>query len=83
MSPSIRILVANRKLCLTFKSRTKETYIGDPVIVESYRVGEDFRAPGARIHSNVHDIALFSIGVMKYIYVPEELFFDGMMKCHN
>lgn len=64
-------------------SQAVKTYIGSPAGAKSFRAGEDFRAPGARVYSNIHDMALFSIGVMHHVYVPEELFFDEMIQYHN
>ena len=48
-------------------SQAVKTYIGYPVGAESYRAGADFRAPGARVYSDIHDMASFSIGVMNHI----------------
>jgi CubicO group peptidase (beta-lactamase class C family) len=60
-------------------SELVKTYIGEPVGAASYWAEKHFRAPGARVHSTVHDMALFSIGVMNNVYVPDELFYGEMI----
>jgi CubicO group peptidase (beta-lactamase class C family) len=58
-------------------------YIGKPVNALSFRAGKDFRAPGARVYSAVEDMALFSLGVMNFTYVPEEMFYNEMIQYTN
>lgn len=58
-------------------------YIGRPMGAPSYWAEKHFRAPGARVHSTIKDMALFSIGVMNHIYVPEDIFYHKMIQYHN
>jgi len=60
-----------------------KTYIGKPVEAPSYWVEKHFRGPGARVHSTIKDMALFSLGVMNHVYVPEDLFYNEMIQYHN
>ncbi len=60
-----------------------KTFIGEPVGASSYWVEKHFRGPGARVHSTVKDMALFSIGVMNHTYVPEKMFYEEMIQYHN
>jgi CubicO group peptidase (beta-lactamase class C family) len=58
-------------------------YIGSPVGATTFWAENHFRAPGARVHSTVEDMAKFSIGIMNHLYVPEELFYKEMIRYQN
>jgi ankyrin repeat protein/CubicO group peptidase (beta-lactamase class C family) len=64
-------------------SEAVKDFIGKPVNALSFHAEKHFRAPGARVHSTVEDMALFSLGVMNFIYVPEEMFYNEMIQYTN
>ena len=53
-------------------------YIAAPVVAPSYWAEDHFRAPGARVHSTVADMARFAVGVFDHVYVDEEAL-NGMI----
>ena len=55
-------------------------YIGDPVGATSFLATQHFTAPGGQVHSTIHDMALFSIGVMNGQYVSDGSLYDVMFK---
>jgi len=66
----------------SYSDAVKE-YIGRPVGATSYWAEKHFRAPGARVHSTVEDMARFALGVMNHAYVPEEMFYGEMVQYHS
>lgn len=51
--------------------RMVKEYIGNPVGATSFRARRHFTAPGAQVHSTIHDMALFSIGTMNGRYASD------------
>ncbi len=63
---------------LSFDQLVKN-YIGRPVGASSFWAQDHFRAPGARIFSNIKDMALFARGVVNNIYIPENVLREQVM----
>ncbi|MCP4723654.1 MAG: serine hydrolase [bacterium] len=55
-------------------------YIGKPVGANSFWAQKHFRAPGARIYSNIKDMALFAKGVTQNVYLPEKILYGQVVK---
>lgn len=49
-------------------------YVGNPVAASSFWAEDEFRAPGARVHSTPEDFARFAWGVINHSYMNEEDF---------
>ncbi|MFC1492767.1 ankyrin repeat domain-containing protein [candidate division KSB1 bacterium] len=58
-------------------------YIGRPVGATSFWAQKHFRAPGARINSNIKDMALFAKGVMQNVYLQESVLYGQVIKKHS
>jgi len=58
-------------------------YIGKPVGGTSFWAENVFRAPGARVHSTIHDMALYALGVINAIYVPADMLDNLMFKQYS
>jgi len=67
---------------LTF-SQAVHKYIGIPIKAGSFGAQKHFRAPGARIYSNIQDMALFATGVMNHQYVSADFLFGKVLKYQN
>jgi CubicO group peptidase (beta-lactamase class C family) len=55
-------------------------FIGKAAGAPSFWAEKHFRAPGARVHSTVEDMARFSLAVMNSVYVSEDVFFGQMIQ---
>jgi ankyrin repeat protein len=64
---------------MTFSQAVNE-YIGKPLGAASFGAQKHFRAPGARIYSNIKDMALFATGVMNHQYVSADYLFNHVLR---
>jgi len=55
-------------------------YVGNPVVASSFWAEDEFRAPGARVHSTPEDFARFARGVINLAYTSEEDFTNILTK---
>lgn len=60
-------------------NKAVQKYIGEVAVASSFWTEDHFRAPGARVHSTIEDMARFSMSVMKYDYVSDSLFHHVMI----
>jgi ankyrin repeat protein len=63
--------------------RAVKTYIGKPVGVSSFWVEKVFKAPGARVHSSIYDMARFVAGVINFEYFSSDIFYNSFLRDHS
>ena len=66
---------------LSFNDAVKK-YIGNPIGAISFRAENNFKAPGARIHSTIKDMGLFVCGLMNNKYFSKDIFFKQILQHH-
>ncbi len=55
-------------------------YVGKPIAAYSFWAEDEFRAPGARVHSTPEDFTRFAWGVINHAYMGEEDFINILAK---
>lgn len=63
--------------------RAVKTYIGKPVGASSFWAEKVFKAPGARVHSSIYDMARFVGGVINFEYFSSDIFYNSFLRDHS